>query len=164
MKFVRSPRMDTRVDWRCRYEGFEPIIGSDMSGQPPKGSGSLGRSTYGPPSSARIPRWIAFALLLSGPVMTGLSFALLMIPHESTGCLPAAEGGEICWATIGPGPLAPVAGVLFLAGLAVPGVGLIALAAHAGRPGESVAFLAGGVALVTVVFAITALYLLVGTV
>jgi len=94
----------------------------------------------------------------------GLSAILLLIPHESVRCQPLEEGGELCSAAIGPGPFGPVAGVLFLAGLAAPGVGLIVLAAHTNGPAERIAFLAAGVSLVGGVLSIAVFVLLVGTV
>lgn len=92
-----------------------------------------------------------------------LSTAVLALPHETSGCFPDGAGGEICYASTGPGPMGPVAGILFLGGLALPALGLLVLGTIAERPSTRAAFLAGGISLLAVVSAIVAVVFLVGT-
>lgn len=109
----------------------------------------------------KLSRIVGFALLFSGPILMAVSTVIMSVPQETSTCAPTEGGEVICFASTGPGPLRPAAGGLFLAGLLVPGVGLLVLAPVAGGPVARAAFLVGGASLLASVTAGVAFYLLV---
>lgn len=79
-----------------------------------------------------VPKDAGLAFLAAGAVPFLLTFAFLALPmEEDTLGLPAENGGQLCGTSLRPGPLARVAGPLFILAWLLPVAGLSVLGAHA---------------------------------